>query len=259
MGITSISGREHLLVDSVNSLLSGEYIPFKIIISLPYVYKNHKNEINIKLVQSLAKHKNVVILRDIQDFGPITKFLGVINFIEKEKNIIPNKTFIVCCDDDLNYKQDALKIMVNQIMKNNYLACSFYTYINLINICRVGQGADMFAVRFDITKGLHQFYNTVVLNNKLLFYHDDLVVSVFLKHNKIKLEKINYPSGTCYVHVNHNISALAKLTGNKSRKNLNIQLVIENSNFYSKIFLIISKIFLIINNKLDELFKIFIK
>lgn len=228
IGITSIPGREKGLVKCVNSILSGEYIPFKIIISLPLIYKNAKKKYNINLIKSLEKSDKVVIIRNIEDYGPITKFLGVINFIKKEKNIIP-KNFIVCCDDDLIYKKDALKMMVNQIKIQRYLSCSFYTYINNKNRCIIGQGADMFAVRFDIIKNLHIFYNSVVSKNKLLFYHDDLVVSFFLNKKRIKIERIKYsffPFIQCYQHIDTNVSGLVNLKGKKSRYNLNKILVL---------------------------------
>ena len=49
--------------------------------------------------------------------------------------------------------------------------------------CKVGQGADGFMINTIFLKEILEFFNKFVLNNKKLFFNDDLWISIYL--NKV--------------------------------------------------------------------------
>ena len=95
----------------INSLLNQKYKPEYILLNIPYMYKNKKYIIPIWIKQN----KNIRINR-CKDYGPATKFLGLLN-------IVPKNYLLFICDDDIVYSNNILGNMRKMFISynNNYI------------------------------------------------------------------------------------------------------------------------------------------
>ena len=93
-----------------DSIMSGCLIPDFIHLQ---VYPGLFN--NTNCLQKISELENVIINEDTVDKGPILKYTGVYNEMIKEDDIF------VYCDDDQDYPENWLKLLVESVQKSPLL------------------------------------------------------------------------------------------------------------------------------------------
>ena len=98
---------------------------------------------------------------------------------------IKNYECVIILDDDHIYHNKMFEIFINEFKKkkNNY---SFY--VQKIFELNMGQGADGIIINTNNLNKIKNFYEIYVKNNKNLFLHDDLWISIYLQY----IEKKKY-------------------------------------------------------------------
>ena len=97
-----------------------------------------------------------------------------------------------------------------------------YFIYNPTNKCKVGFGADGFALNSNILNNIKLFYDQCMKLNNNLFYHDDLVISKYLSIHGYNIEKLKVKKGDKLIYDQLvDISSLNKLDNELSRYNLN--------------------------------------
>lgn len=175
-----------------NSIMSGSMNPDFIHIQ---VYPGLFNKIPPK-IRAL---ENVIINEHIEDKGPILKFTGVYN-----EKINENDIFIYC-DDDQDYPENWLKILVDAIQKSpqSIHGIRINSGVALLNRLKYlhYNGNNSFVRGFGgvgfVKKAISQIsqsdiHDILDLHNDF-FYSDDLVLSYLYNKYKIPCKKIATP------------------------------------------------------------------
>jgi len=179
--------------------------PKNIIINVCHEYKRFfeydKESFNNKLEEFKNKYK--IIINFTEDFGPITKILGLKNL---QDMLNPNDKIIIL-DDDYLYKNyltyyyeliynlynceavfiDAEHILsmagkinkelINYIFHDNYQGKAF--------------GWTSFSIKYKYIEDLYNFYKNIILIDDKIINHDDLIITLFYKSKKIYAGAIN--------------------------------------------------------------------
>tara|TARA_B110000977_G_C10906291_1_gene427366 strand:- start:62 stop:814 length:753 start_codon:yes stop_codon:yes gene_type:complete len=172
VSLTSIPPRFSSLEKTIRSINSQIKKPSKIFLNIPLKYKRYPDsKYNISQLEKIFE--NLTIIR-CKDYGPGTKLLGSLEYLM-------DYDYVVLIDDDHIYNKDMLNIFNKEALKNLDRAYSFCVYN--VEDCKVGQGADGFMINTNFLKEILEFFNEFVLNNKKLFFNDDLWISIYL--NKV--------------------------------------------------------------------------
>ena len=241
VSLSSIPGREKHLVDTLKSLVNQKVKPCKIYINLCEEYKRFNGEkYNFKYINReklfFKNNKNLIVINYCNDYGPITKLLGCLKKIKKHKNKIQYVTIV---DDDLIYRNNMIENIEKQIKKDSSKCFSYC--VDKIDDIKVGKGADSFSINLNFLDNINVYYDIIMKDNKLWFYHDDFIISSFLHLKNIEiinLKKVYNQKRTIYtLSPNMCKRALHDLGGNKSPDNLNKKLresfnkLLNNNNF----------------------------
>ena len=135
-------------------------------------------------MSSVPDHPKVRIVKCVDD-GPATKLLGCIRHCRAA-----SLDGVILCDDDLNYRDDAVQRVVAWCTAHKGKACSGYTYT--MNGMVVGQGADMFGIPIGALAVLEPYFAHQVRRYPQLWYHDDVLLSGLLCVQNVPLETHGY-------------------------------------------------------------------
>ena len=172
VSLTSIPPRFSTLEKTIRSINSQIKKPPKIFLNIPLKYKRYSDS-KYNFLQLEKIFENLTIIR-CKDYGPGTKLLGSLEYLM-------DYDYVVLIDDDHIYNKDMLDIFNKEALKDLDSAYSFCVYN--VEDCKVGQGADGFMINTNFLKEIFEFFNKFVLNNKKLFFNDDLWISIYL--NKV--------------------------------------------------------------------------
>ena len=137
--------------------------------NIPFKFNRFKNiKYNFDILTK--KFTNLIINR-CNDYGPGTKLLGSLDQILKYD-------FVVLLDDDHIYRKQMLEIFYDLASKNINKSYSFCVY-DILD-CKVGQGADGFAINCKYLNNIKNFFYKYVEENKKLLLNDDLWISIYL-------------------------------------------------------------------------------
>ena len=172
VSLTSIPPRFETIEKTIRSINSQIKKPQKIFLNIPLKYKRYPDsKYDISRLEIIFE--NLKIIR-CKDYGPGTKLLGSLEYLM-------DYDYVVLIDDDHIYNKDMLNIFNKEALKDLDKAYSFCVYN--VEDCKVGQGADGFMINTNFLKEILEFFNVFVLNNKKLFFNDDLWISIYL--NKV--------------------------------------------------------------------------
>ena len=169
VSLTSIPPRFSTLEKTIRSINSQIKKPPKIFLNIPLKYKRYPDS-KYNFLQLEKIFENLTIIR-CKDYGPGTKLLGSLEYLM-------DYDYVVLIDDDHIYNKDMLDIFNKEALKDLDSAYSFCVYN--VEDCKVGQGADGFMINTNFLKEIFEFFNKFVLNNKKLFFNDDLWISIYL-------------------------------------------------------------------------------
>ena len=172
VSLTSIPPRFSTLEKTIRSINSQIKKPPKIFLNIPLKYKRYPDS-KYNFLQLEKIFENLTIIR-CKDYGPGTKLLGSLEYLM-------DYDYVVLIDDDHIYNKDMLDIFNKEALKDLDSAYSFCVYN--VEDCKVGQGADGFMINTNFLKEIFEFFNKFVLNNKKLFFNDDLWISIYI--NKV--------------------------------------------------------------------------
>ena len=171
--MTSVPPRFSSLEKTLNSLNNQKKKPEKIYLNIPKIFKRFKN-IEYDFNNLTKKFTNLIVNKCNNDYGPGTKLLGSLDQILKYD-------FVVLVDDDHIYKKQMLGIFFDLAETSDDKCYSFCVY-NILD-CKVGQGADGFAIHTRYLNKIENFFDKYVKDNEKLLLNDDLWISIYL--NKV--------------------------------------------------------------------------
>lgn len=172
VSITTIPSRIAYVRPTLESLLAGEFVPSKILLVYPEfsIRENVKYEIPDFLTDPVFCRGIVEPALVSNDWGPGTKYLGALERIE-------NPCYLIIADDDVRYRPQFVRQLVEAQQANHRASFSFYTYRE--GGITIGQGCDGMSFWSPNLEGLREFAERHVGQTSLRF-HDDLWLSYFL-------------------------------------------------------------------------------
>ena len=171
VSFTTLPSRLKSIEKTIDSINNQSLKPKKIFLNLPYKFKRFPDfKFNENQIAELRKF-NIELNRS-EDYGPSTKLMGALDKIK-------NYECVIILDDDHIYHNKMFEIFINEFKKkkNNY---SFY--VQKIFELNMGQGADGIIINTNNLNKIKNFYEIYVKNNKNLFLHDDLWISIYLQY-----------------------------------------------------------------------------
>lgn len=105
--------KEQMLI-GIQSLLNQDTTEaYKVIVNIPYEYKNYESFNIPEWITELEKHNNkLIILRDYQDYGPITNLVFPLRQLEMDSEDI-----LIVCDDDQEYESSMISYHLKTLEK----------------------------------------------------------------------------------------------------------------------------------------------
>lgn len=208
VGMTSLPSRVGLLRPTIESLLAGELRPDRIILALPKVSLRERCGYAIP---DWLDELGVEVVRPPADYGPGTKLLGTLPHIS-------DAGYLVLADDDVCYRPDFLKLLMEAQRQDHSASFSYYVYRSFG--LAVGQGCDGFSFWTPNLTGIDQFAETHVLHTPLRL-HDDLWISYFLASRGIRINSLQDKlDGSLVYEQVHEVNALRYLDGEDGRERL---------------------------------------
>ena len=214
VSITSLPSRLARIRPCLESLLGGSRVPDKILLALPpFSAREHAPYVLPDFLKDDEFCRQIVeVVSTDRDWGPGTKLLGVLD-------VIPQPCYLVLADDDVRYKPDFLRGLVDAQACDRSSSFSYFT--QRVPGLSYGQGVDGFGIWSPNISGIRSFAETHV-DGTNLFFHDDLWISFFLTAKKgVPIKSLAHltDGGTIYESLHH-INALHLLEGSLSRGRL---------------------------------------
>lgn len=214
VSIATIPSRIGKLRPTLESLLHGNLVPDKILVVHPEFCKWESSNYEIpEFLRDPAFCKGIIENYVCStDWGPGTKLLGALEFIDAE-------CILVIADDDIIYHKDFLKGLVKSQISDEKSSFSYYTY--RAGGLRIGQGCDGFSFWSPNLSGAKEFVDKYVTGTPLL-YHDDLWISFFLFSKNIVIRQTPLPTGQklIYEQVLPNNVLSSEISGTLARDNI---------------------------------------
>jgi mannosyltransferase OCH1-like enzyme len=196
------------------SLLTNQFIsPKYIIINYCNEYKRiNKKSYNhnhfLKKISSLKKkYKDSIFFNESIDYGPITKALGIYHLPENIKENIKEDDKIIIVDDDWKYNNlltyyyelcyslyhcDMIGIDEQKIITwNNNITIVNYDTIFYNHYSGFMYGWLSFSFRYKYLSKIMDLYRELLKIDENIFFHDDLLFTIFYKHLKLYTCGIN--------------------------------------------------------------------
>ena len=147
---------------------------FKILLNIPYKFKSTGEEYIIPQNILDLQKDNLIINRVNEDYGPITKLFGALL-----NDNIPDTATLLVCDDDIHYKEDFVKIIYSEYLKDD---SKIYTYCN----SRI-QGYLGYMMKKNLIKTILK-----VNRPESCFRIDDNFIENFVKQSNIQIKSVTY-------------------------------------------------------------------
>lgn len=213
---------------TIVSLCTQVLKPKKIIINLCKHYKRNLKLINDNLIeiqiQNLLQLDSIIKINYTIDYGPITKILGLknLNFDDNDKILILDDDWIynkyltyfynLCYEI---YNCEGIGIDEYNILRwdSNFFSCMDLkenTNIFYDNYHSLVYGWLSYSLKYKYVEKLFDFWNKEIKINSDIFFHDDIVVSIFCIINKLYICGINLIFPKVYKNrfTNDNVDAL---------------------------------------------------
>ena len=214
------------VIDSINNQVIK---PLYIVINLCNTYKrfiDYDKTVLNKRIDFLKERYDNIIINFSEDYGPITKILGLYHL---DKNIkISDNSKIIIIDDDWKYINylvyyydlvyslyncDAVFIDEQHIIDwNKNMKILNYNEIFYDNYQSIVYGWLSFSIKYKFIKKIYTFYNEIIKIKTDIFKHDDLILTIFYKINKLY---------TCGINIFMNIHERLELENINALRNEN--------------------------------------
>tara|TARA_Y100000996_G_scaffold406690_1_gene383359 strand:- start:2542 stop:3321 length:780 start_codon:yes stop_codon:yes gene_type:complete len=186
--LTTIPSRINNITSTLNSLLLQNKLPKRIYIGIPL--KSNREKQKYIIPENIKNHPMISIINLNQDYGPICKLITGLT-----QNL--NNIFITV-DDDTIYSRDFLEKLYNNYNKNTD-KCIGYIGRNKNQIKKFGRvnekiftiegyGGVLYHKKFF---NLEEIFTFLEKGNKIVKFNDDLIISYFLKKNKVDIKLID--------------------------------------------------------------------
>ena len=174
---TSIPPRLNNTEKTIKNILNQTYPIEQIIMNIPNgIYKRTGEEYFIP--KYLDKYLDKVNIVRCPEYGPATKLLGGLNFIDDD-------VYIYVIDDDMEYPKNHLEKLVGRLTKDTDCVsntfCHYNTTLTNTGVC----GYSGFLVRKAILDGIYDYFDKLP---KVCLTVDDIWISKFLQDKKAKIK-----------------------------------------------------------------------
>ena len=212
VSLTTIPDRYYNLHLVLKNILSGKYVPKKIIINLPKKYLVFESNNHVETLQKLLHDHNLEKYAEINllenDYGPIMKYTGICNYVKKHDLLKKENFGVVVLDDDLLYRNYVLEEYVNYNLLYPRTILTFYHMskircgIDFDKSVHAGQpylikGADsIFLPKYFFLQDSNPSLEEVVINSMNDYKHcgfmDDYFITAFCYYKHMEKKSINY-------------------------------------------------------------------
>jgi hypothetical protein len=209
VSLTTTPSRIDKMEKTLRSLLDQSYPAEKIVINIPYRFGRTDEEYVIPgwLERMLFQHRHIVINRTILDYGAITKLLPTLELLKEDEDV-----WIATADDDIDYLPHTLELYAR--MSEVFTAkpamglsgCFLRTWGIRGNNLKLVLEASKKTEGVDVVEGYslpvyHRSffqssftgYVAKCLENADLKKSDDIVISNWLRMNKIQALQVGVP------------------------------------------------------------------
>jgi hypothetical protein len=167
--------------ETLDSMLNQSIKPNKIFINVPYVFKRTGEEYDNNKLVNIKNIDSRIQINRCEDKGPITKLLETLKLTNNPNSII------IIMDDDINYNNDTIEKLTNELKKNpdKVIAGSIFNH-EKINIV---EGFKSICFYRKIIK--NDFFEFVDKTNPFVhcYKSDDFIISHYLHKNNINAIK----------------------------------------------------------------------
>lgn len=232
VGVTSLPSRLGGAAPALLSIAAQDRRPDRLVLSLPYhsVREGRDYQLPPELRCVLEDHPWIEVNWVDEDYGPGTKLLGVLQWLNVNLDGGREDDVLMVLDDDHSYHPFALsELLTEQLARHATCVCSFFAYF-----CRglmIPQGADIVAFRLggDFSANLVEYHRKFVSGDSACFVVDDLWVAMFLRLSGFEVVSLRdqiVRRGLQMVYTrtsNANVEALMDLSGESRRDRATIR------------------------------------
>ena len=182
ISLTTIPSRISNIEKCLMSLLKQSLRPTKIFLNIPHFCK--RENCSYELPSFLFSHplKDMVEITRCDDFGPGTKLLGSLSKI-------PNESYLIICDDDLEYKPYFIEQLVIPQSLHHDQSYTFYAYY--FNEMKIASGCEGISFYKKNLSDVENFAR-IALQDDYCYLVDDVWISAFLTKNRINICDLQY-------------------------------------------------------------------
>lgn len=204
VGVTSTPIRINNIDKTLLSILKQTVPPDEVVLTIPKKSVRFGCEYNItnNVVLNLIKNKRVILNIIDDDYGPATKFVGLLY-----RNYNPSDVFI-WIDDDIEYSQYVVQCLTEELSVNNVVGFSGFTIYDDGSIkkgtthkeevkiiegfagvacCKLNMPQLSMLDNYGIRPQHSDFFDNLSRIDKAEFLSDDLMISKYFEKNNIKM------------------------------------------------------------------------
>ena len=218
VGLTTTPIRINNIGKTLISLLSQNILPDEIVLTIPNLSTrfNTPYDITDRFLLRLIEKKTVILNKIDRDYGPATKFIGLLT-----RNYQPDD-ILIWVDDDIIYKPNVVEYLTKPLKNNtkittglsgfNFSSSGTYnkvmTYMECAEIIEGFAGVASYKKNMPLISQLNEYgmrthtHDSFIDANDIQraqFLSDDYTISAFFKKNKIKTVVV-CPNGTSQGH-----------------------------------------------------------
>ena len=186
-----------------NQTIEVDYV----VINLCKSYKRnfiYDNEIlNKKIKEYDSKYGRLIINICENDYGPITKVLGLYEWFLK----LNDDDLVIVIDDDLIMDKNTvfLYVIANIIYSTEFIVIDekiFFRNIISLDIIKNNYSTSLygwasFGMKYKNLENLYNYYNKIILLDENLWKHDDLIMTMFFKEHNLSCSEITVFLSKC--------------------------------------------------------------
>lgn len=215
----SNTGNEDAFMNVLRSLSNQTVVPDKIFVSICTKYSRRFTAFNEDIdkktrIEQIKRELPLVEIIDVNDYGPATKLLGLLEYNSKKRFLLPNDLIIVV-DDDLLYSRDLVfshsscyQLFNCDVVATDqdFIVRSLQPYtFNVTDVLFQDNyqgflyGWLSFSMRVDVTYELLDFYRKIVSMFPDVLYHDDQIFTLYMYHYKL------YTAENRFIPLHHDV------------------------------------------------------